>query len=199
MEAMEATEATEALQPAGRGAVLSHGSAALALGFELVDPGPATLTVPRNRSRLVLPDWRVVRADVPPEDLLARADLLPMTSAARTVRDLARLLPLDEAVAAADSALGLGLVRLERLQGALVGAAGRGAARPRQVASLLDPASGSVLESLLRVLLAYRRDRERLNELERLGWRVLRFTWEDVRSRREHVLALVRACLAPAA
>jgi very-short-patch-repair endonuclease len=46
---------------------------------------------------------------------------------------------------------------------------------------------------------AYRRDRERLNELERLGWRVLRFTWEDVRHRPEHVLTLVRECLTQAA
>jgi hypothetical protein len=46
---------------------------------------------------------------------------------------------------------------------------------------------------------AYRRDRERMNRLERLGWRVLRFTWEDVMSRPEHVVGLVRACLARAA
>ena len=43
---------------------------------------------------------------------------------------------------------------------------------------------------------AYRRDRERLKALERLGWRVLRFTWEDVRSRPDHVVTTVRACLA---
>ncbi|MDP9182059.1 MAG: endonuclease domain-containing protein [Actinomycetota bacterium] len=41
----------------------------------------------------------------------------------------------------------------------------------------------------------YRRDRERMNELERLGWRVLRFTWEDVTGRPAHVTGLVRACL----
>jgi very-short-patch-repair endonuclease len=47
--------------------------------------------------------------------------------------------------------------------------------------------------------LAYRRDRERQNQLERLGWRVLRFTWEDVRGRPEHVVALIRDCLRIAA
>jgi very-short-patch-repair endonuclease len=46
---------------------------------------------------------------------------------------------------------------------------------------------------------AYRRDRERLNELEQLGGRVLRFTWEDVVARPEHVLALVQECLDQAA
>lgn len=43
---------------------------------------------------------------------------------------------------------------------------------------------------------AYRKDRERLNGLERLGWRVLRFTWEDVVSRPDYVLELVAECLA---
>lgn len=41
----------------------------------------------------------------------------------------------------------------------------------------------------------FRRDRERMNDLERLGWRVLRFTWEDVKGRPDHVTGLVRACL----
>ena len=46
---------------------------------------------------------------------------------------------------------------------------------------------------------AYRRDRDRHNDLERLGWRVLRFTWEDVHRRPEHVVGLVRECLGVAA
>lgn len=41
----------------------------------------------------------------------------------------------------------------------------------------------------------YRRDRERMNQLERLGWRVLRFTWEDVRCRPTHVVSVVRDLL----
>lgn len=43
---------------------------------------------------------------------------------------------------------------------------------------------------------AYRQDRQRMNDLERLGWRVLRFTYEDVRSRPDYVVAIMRACLA---
>ena len=46
---------------------------------------------------------------------------------------------------------------------------------------------------------AYRKDRERMNALERLGWRVLRFTWEDVVRRPEYVVAAVGAVLARAA
>jgi very-short-patch-repair endonuclease len=45
----------------------------------------------------------------------------------------------------------------------------------------------------------FRRDRARMNELERLGWRVLRFTWDDVVKRPDHVAGLVRACLVPLA
>jgi len=46
---------------------------------------------------------------------------------------------------------------------------------------------------------SYRRDRARMNELERLGWRVLRFTYEDIRSHPARVLALINACLDVAA
>lgn len=42
---------------------------------------------------------------------------------------------------------------------------------------------------------AYRRDRHRTNQLVSLGWRVLRFSWEDVRHRPEYVRALVGECL----
>jgi very-short-patch-repair endonuclease len=45
----------------------------------------------------------------------------------------------------------------------------------------------------------YRRDRRRMNDLERLGWRVLRFSWEDVTQRPDYVSGLVRACLVPLA
>ena len=38
-----------------------------------------------------------------------------------------------------------------------------------------------------------------MNELERLGWRVLRFSWEDVTQHPDHVVGLVRGCLVPLA
>ena len=232
----------EALERAGRRAVLSHETAARLWGLELLHEGAARLTVPVSRSRLVVPGWVVVRQDLPPGSVEERPGLR-LTSALRTVRDLCRVLALVEAVVAADSALRAGLVRAEDLQRDLGTALGRGSARLRRAGELVDPLCGSVLETLLRLLLAqlpvppsaqhvvrdrhgafvarvdfcwpgarlvveadgyafhsdraaYRRDRERLNELERLGWRVLRFTWEDVVSRPEHVLALVQECLA---
>jgi very-short-patch-repair endonuclease len=234
---IDAAEALRRLAPAW----LSHETAARTLGLELLNDGEQRITVARNRSRLTLPGWCVVRSDVLPDERETREELA-CTSVVRTLRDLAHVLPLDEAVVTADSALRLGAVRLDDLtrMGTVLG---RGAPGPRQVLHHLDPRSGSVLESLLRVALAeaglprprtqyrvvdedgievarvdfcwpaarlvveadgyafhssrddYRRDRRRMNELERLGWRVLRFSWEDVTQRPDHVTGLVRACL----
>lgn len=225
------------------GAVLSHESAARCLGVELaVDRAVCRLTVPRNRSGVRLPGWEVRRAPLSEAEVLTLPDGLLVTCVARTVADLACVLPLAHAVAAGDSALRKRLVGLALLADVL--RAGRGPTAPpkRAVAALLDARSGSVLESLLRVLLAeaglppprtqfqiradgllvaradfcwpearlvveadgfafhsdraaYRRDRERLNQLESLGWRVLRFSWEDVVHRPDYVIALVRGCL----
>ena len=235
----------QALERAGSRALLSHESAARALGIELLEPGADRLIVPRSRSRLSIPGWTVVRADVSSAD---RHDVegLPCTAPVRTLADLGRTLPHVEAVVAVDNALRAALVQEAEVTLRLSSAWGRGAAAARAVAQAIDPLAGSVLESLLRVLLAgaglrpvsqhvirdrhggfvarvdfcwpearlvveadgfafhadraaYRRDRERLNDLERLGWRVLRFTWEDVRSRPDHVIATVLACLTPLA
>ena len=235
--------AEEALWRCGPRATLSHETAARLQGLELVeDDGVQRLTVPRNHSRLRLNGWTIVRADGA-EAQREHVDGVPITPALRTAVDLARVLPADRAVAAADSALRRGLVDAAVLGDVLRTAMGPTARRLRDVGALLDPLSESVLESLLRVLLitsglpaplsqheirtdsgrvmaradfcwplarlvveadgyafhsdrdAYRRDRIRMNELERLGWRVLRFTWEDVMSRQDYVVALVRECL----
>jgi hypothetical protein len=44
---------------------------------------------------------------------------------------------------------------------------------------------------------SYRRDRELANELERLRWRLLIFTWEQVMFRPDYVIALVEETLEP--
>jgi len=233
-----------ALEHAGPRACLSHLTAARLLGIEVVDdPGTQHVTVPRNRSRCRMEGWAVVRSDVEPADRVEE-DGLRATGAVRTVADLARTQPTEIALASADSAVRLGLCEAEELRRRLTSTLGQGAAGVRAVGHLLDPLSGSVLESLLRHLLvtaglpyprtqyriadadgdeiarvdfcwperrlvveadgfafhsdraAYRRDRTRANQLTRLGWRVLRFSWEDVRSRPDYVVGLVRACLA---
>jgi hypothetical protein len=207
-------------------------------------PVGLTVTVERNRSRVVRAEARVHRQDLSADDRVHR-DGLELTTPLRTVLDLCRSLPLPEAVAVADSALRRGLVTVEELAGAaraLPPAVGRG--RVAAVVRLVDPWSGSVLESLFRVLLhlaglpapetqlgvrgprgrwigrvdfawpsarlvvetdgyafhadrsSYRADRRRSNALVLAGWRVLRFSWEDVVSAPDEVVAAVRAALA---
>lgn len=238
------TSAEDVLTRLGSAAVLSHETAARLHGLELhEDSGTDRVTVPRSRHGRGAQGWKVVRADVVEAEWTS-VDGLRCTEVARTVADLARVLPLAEAVVAADSALRLGLVTLGSLA-PMRDAMGRGASLLRAVHAAVDAQSGSVLESLLRVALAeaglthpvtqyrvmdhghevarvdfcwpaqrliveadgyafhssrddYRRDRRRMNELERLGWRVLRFSWEDVTQRPEHVVGTVRACLAQA-
>ncbi len=235
--------ATEVLERLGPRAALSHEEAARRHGIELVDDrGTVSVTVPRNHSRTKVPGWRIVRADLAPGDYVVVAGAT-LTRPLRTVADLARTLPLGRAVAAADSSLRHKLLTVPELAG-LGAATGRGAAHLRAVSAMVDPGSGSVLESLLRVLLAtagvaaptsqyevhndfsrviatvdfcwplarliveadgfafhsnrkaYRADRVRMNELQVLGWRVLRFTWEDVMKRPAYIVSMVTSCLA---
>lgn len=240
---MDADDADAVLTRLGPRAALSHEEAARRLGIQLVSDGARRVTVARDRSRVLAAGWRVHRSDLGPADAEVLDDGTRVTTAVRTVADLARVLPVEQAVAAADSAVRQGLVTAEALLAVLAVALGHGASRLRTVGRLFDGRSESVLESLLRVLLAqngiptaipqylvravsgrpvarvdlcwpgarliveadgyafhsdrqaYRRDRQRLNELERLGWRVLRFTWEDVVGDPQHVVNLVAECL----
>jgi very-short-patch-repair endonuclease len=233
------------LQRLGPKACLSHQTAARQWGIELMNAEGNHVTVPRRRSRVHLPGWQVHRADIRADELID-VNRTRLTAPLRTVLDLARVLPHADAVVAADSALRQSLFSLAALVSSTVAVIGRGASRIRALPAAVDPQSGSVLESLLRVLLtshglapthtqyrvfngfhfvgrvdfawpearlvvevdgfafhanreSYRRDRERDNELERLGWKVLRFTWEDVVGRPDYVVALVAEVLARAA
>lgn len=232
------------LERLGPRACASHDTAAQLWGLPLVGEPASWVTVPRDRSRVAIPGWQVRRADLGADDVVV-IEGLRATTPLQTVLDLTMVLPLGAAVATADAALREGQCSLEELRSVLGRRLGRGAGRPRAVADMVDRSAESVLESLLRVILAqaglrprsqfevrdggrvvarldfafpevrlaveadgfahhadrasFRRDRERTNELERLGWRVLRFTWEDVHRRPDHVVALVRACLTRAA
>ena len=117
--------AFEALRAAGPKAVLSHEVAAAAVGIELVDDQPRRLTVPANRSRLVVPGWRVHRFDLHPADV-ASVEGLRTTTPLRTVLDLVRSLEVGPAVVVADSALRNGLVSHEELALRLGEPRGRG-------------------------------------------------------------------------
>lgn len=238
--------ADEALRAAviGLDGCASGVSAAGVWGIELVeDPVAHEVTVGRNRGRARWSGTTVRRRDLDPDDW-TEVDGLRVTTQLRTVLDLCRSLPLAEAVAAADSALRHELVSVEELVAAAVCLPpARGRCAVARVVRLVDPQSGSVLESTCRVLLVlaglapartqyvvrgttgqfvgrvdfawpdlklvvetdgfafhadrerYRADRRRGNALVLAGWRVLRFSWEDVWYEPDRVVAEVRAAL----
>lgn len=114
------------------------------------------VAVGRNRSRADQAGVCVHRTTHAPDDVTTR-DGLRITTPLRTVLDLARSLPLSEAVAAADSALRRGLLTIAELKAGLRRMPnGPGRSRVARVLAMVDPASGSVLESLCRVLFALR-------------------------------------------
>jgi very-short-patch-repair endonuclease len=228
-------------------AVVSGTSAALLWGLELArTPEELVVTVARDHSRAARTGVDVRRTDLRDGDWVRR-DGVRVTTVLRTVLDLCRCLPLAEAVAVTDSALRRGTVTLSALRGALCALpVGKGRRAVARVLALADPACGSVLESLLRVLLherglpaprtqvvvrsragatigrvdfawpdvgllveadgfafhadrrRYRNDRRRANALVLAGWRLLRFSWEDVLHDPDAVVECVRAALAAA-
>lgn len=133
---------------------ISHEHAALMWGMELVcTPDLLSVTVARNRSGLSRPGATIHRSTLAADDRTLR-DGVWVTTALRTVLDLSRSLPLPEAVAVADSALRRTLVTVEELTAGLCRLPpGVGRVRVAHVLRLVDPESGSVLESLCRVLL----------------------------------------------
>lgn len=133
-----------------RTAVQSHLSAVLHHGWKVkAVPELPHLTFPRTR-RLraahgddVVPHW----ADLSPSELASG-----VTSPVRTVLDCARVLPFDEALAVADSALRSGTVEGDELvRGASV-LRGVGSAAARRVAAHADRRAANPLESVLRAL-----------------------------------------------
>lgn len=143
----------EAMRSAVRRArgVLSHVSAAAWWGFDvLVDPPTPQVTVGRQRSRAGAGVWR---RPLIPDDVTRHRDLR-VTVPLRTVLDCARSLPLVEAVVIANSALRARAFTIDELRAAARRCTrGPGAGKVRQVVDLADDACGSVLESILRVLL----------------------------------------------
>lgn len=155
-----------------------------------------------------------------------------VTEPLSTVVSCARLLPFDEALCVADSALRTRAVTSEQLRRAAEAARGAGAARVRRVAVEADGRAANPFESVLRSILidlqvpcvpqhpvdvgerlvhpdltdvrhrlvveadswewhtgkrAHVRDCWRYNALVAHGWRVLRFTWEQVMWQPEYV------------
>ena len=105
-----ALRAAAALVPLGPQAVASHHTAARLLGLDLlgrVPPGIAITRVPGSGSRTSRCGVRVHNAALPGGQTGRSSDGVPVTTAARTVLDLARSSSFRAGVVAADSALRL--------------------------------------------------------------------------------------------
>jgi hypothetical protein len=146
---IDGTDALAAAALSLRGTV-SHDSAAVIWGLELVHRPGQHITVPRNRSRAAFDGEAVHRADL---DAVEIRHGVRVTTAARTVVDCAKVLPLREAVVLIDSALRAGLVTCEQLTAEAGGVRGNNTPKVRRAVGMADPRCGFVLESMLRVLL----------------------------------------------
>lgn len=134
-------------------AVISHASAAAVYGLPLWGVGLDRVHVTRDRRHggRVDPRLHVHSAVLTAEDLVV-VDGLAMTSAARTVADLARSLAFEAAVVVADAALYRELVTYGELEAAIECSARRpGAAAARRVLAFADARSQSPGESRSRV------------------------------------------------
>lgn len=143
------------LLTAPRGAVISHLSAADAWGLQIPfrprDDDRVHLTVPEGSRAESRVDRRLYRLPLADVDTVQRWSL-PVTSPARTWRDLAALLEPPALLAATDQLLN-GLASRQELQGELSRRpTGRGCARARRVLPLADPRAESPMESVVRWL-----------------------------------------------
>lgn len=134
-------------------AVFSGRTAAWIHGLDLppCDPIEVTLPLRCHTSRLV--GVAVRRLTVSTGEIVARRGLRA-TSALRTLADLGRCLRLVEAVAALDMALHRRLLESDDLRAWVWAHPGyRGIARLRRAIALAEPATESVMETRLRLLL----------------------------------------------
>jgi hypothetical protein len=135
--------------------VLSHESAAAWYGADLPEALKAMhVTAPRNRARRSngTPGIRVHRFTLSGDDVCVVRGVL-VTSPLRTALDIARHLSVDHAVAIVDALIRLGRLSYDDFVAKATEQTGRGAARVKLIAHLVSPKSGSILESLTRVLL----------------------------------------------
>jgi len=151
-------QARAALLSLGRGAVASGRTAAVLWGFDLyVEPAGIEVLVPAERGRANLTGVSVTRSrnhEAVEHAVLGLAPI-PILTAADTVVRCALERPLREAVVIADSALRSRHVTVEELEKRVIARDGtHGSKELGRLLGLIDPASGSVLESLFRFLMA---------------------------------------------
>ncbi len=138
-----------------RTAVFSGRTAAWLHGLDLPPCEPIEVTLPMDSPTSRLVGVAVRRSTVEASESVTRRGQ-PATSAVRTIADLGRRLQLVEAVAALDMALHRRLVEPAHLS-SWAGAHPRyrGVARLRRAIELAEPATESVMETRLRLLLVF--------------------------------------------
>ena len=146
--------AAAALAPLGPQAVASHDTAARLQGLDLLGRVPAGIAItraPGSGSRGSWPGVRVHNAALPAGHV-GQCDGVPVTTAARTVLDLARCSPLRAGIVVADSALRKERTTKPELQ-AVIESCRRwpGLQRAAEVVAFASPLSESPLESIARV------------------------------------------------
>jgi len=134
-------------------AVFAGPTAAWLHGLAIAPCSPIVAAVPGTSSTTRLVGVVVRRCSIPPAETSIQRGLR-VTSAVRTVADLACRLPLTAAVALLDTALHGHLVKSGRLRDwASTHAGYRGVRRLKRALELADPAAESVMETRLRLLL----------------------------------------------
>jgi very-short-patch-repair endonuclease len=138
-------------------AVFSGRTAGWLHGLDLPPFDPVEVTLPLGSHTSRLTGIAVLRSDVSASETVMRRGH-PTTSVVRTLADLSRRLPLVEAVAALDMALHKRLLKSDDLR-SWVCAHQRypGIRRLRQTIELAEPATESVMETRLRLLLVMAR------------------------------------------
>lgn len=165
----------------GLDATISHGSAALLWGMELVTtPDRRSVTVGRNRSRLTR---QGVRPPGRGRQRIARVMRLVDPECGSVLESLCRVLLVQAGLGPEESQL---VIRSAR--GRVIGRVDFAWPSARLVVEVDGFAFHADRAS-------YRNDRRRTNGLVLAGWRVLRFSWEDVVHHPDEVVAAVRAAL----
>jgi hypothetical protein len=149
---LSAAAAAAALGP---GVAVSHQTAAQLHGLSMLGPPPSELSVtrpPGSRSRSGRPGVHLHCAALPAEHVGGRLGV-PVTTVARTVIDLARVLDLRAGVVVADSALQQKLTSKKELRAVLVACPRwRGVRMAAEVVEFTDGGAESPLESLARIV-----------------------------------------------
>lgn len=151
-----ALEVRSAMAVIGEDVVASHHSAALIHGLEMLNQpaaGVVTFTCSRNRHHGSYKGVVFHTGELPPRHVMKWRHI-PVTTMARTVVDLARILPFMEGVVVADAALRTREITPFEFEPVLTACTGwPGIERAREAVGFCDLNAGSVFESCLRVFL----------------------------------------------